>query len=227
MTQCLTSSQVYEFDRMAAEEFGMQTLELMESAGSGVADCLMRLNADRAPVVVCCGKGNNAGDGFVVARHVHRAGFAVTVVATADRETYRADAAVNLKRAEELGVKIEYLDEAGECAILCELPQPAWGVDALLGVGAAGAPRAPMDNIIRRLNAAPIKRLAIDLPSGLEADTGEPSEPTFRADVTCTLVAPKPGLLEARAKPYVGELKVVGLGVPDELLRRFELLESL
>ncbi len=99
----------------------------------------------------------------------------------------------------------------------------AWAVDALLGTGTRGAPRPPLDSAIRAMNQLPARRLAVDIPSGLDADHGQPSDPTVRADLTCTFVAAKPGLVAPLARPYVGQLHCVDIGVPRRLLSQFGL----
>jgi NAD(P)H-hydrate epimerase len=91
-------------------------------------------------------------------------------------------------------------------------------VDALLGTGARGAPRAPLDTVVQELNRLPARRLAIDIPSGLDCDTGEAHQPAFRADHTCSFVAAKPGLVRPSARAYVGQLHVLDIGVPVTLL---------
>ncbi len=225
MPNLLTSAQVRQFDRIASEEFGLRGLDLMESAGRGVADALLQADFNGGAVVVFCGKGNNGGDGFVAARHLFGNGVDASVVAVANRDAYRGDVQTNLLRAKKAGVQVQYLDESRPDSLLDQLPQAEWAIDALLGVGAVGAPRPPIDEIIRRLNStSSLQRLAIDLPSGLNPDTGEPVEPTLRADLTCTLLAAKPGLLTSQAEPFVGELRVIDLQAPEELLRRFDLV---
>jgi NAD(P)H-hydrate epimerase len=225
MPNLLTSAQVRQFDRIASEEFGLRGLDLMESAGRGVADALLQADFNGGAVVVFCGKGNNGGDGFVAARHLFGNGVDASVVAVANRDAYRGDVQTNLLRAKKAGVQVQYLDESRPDSLLDQLPQAEWAIDALLGVGAVGAPRPPIDEIIRRLNStSSLQRLAIDLPSGLNPDTGEPAEPTLRADLTCTLLAAKPGLLTSQAEPFVGELRVIDLQAPEELLRRFDLV---
>ncbi len=225
MPNLLTSAQVRQFDRIASEEFGLRGLDLMESAGRGVADALLQADFNGGAVVVFCGKGNNGGDGFVAARHLFGNGVDASVVAVANRDAYRGDVQTNLLRAKKAGVQVQYLDESRPDSLLDQLPQAEWAIDALLGVGAVGAPRPPIDEIIRRLNStSSLQRLAIDLPRGLNPDTGEPAEPTLRADLTCTLLAAKPGLLTSQAEPFVGELRVIDLQAPEELLRRFDLV---
>ena len=124
------------------------------------------------------------------------------------------------------GVVIEYLDESydGWASLNRIFADADWIVDALLGIGATGHPRAPMDDLISCMNSAvDTKKVAVDIPSGLDCDTGEIFHPTVKATHTCTFVAAKPGHLEPPAQDYVGELHVLDIGVPSKLLREFNI----
>src|SRR5690606_10612729 len=128
-------------------------------------------------------------------------GLAVNVLLLADPASLRGDAAVNYTVAEKSGIPIQVLTgnvSAPEIAPL--LREADWIVDALLGTGAQGNPQPPMSTMIECINAAPASKLAVDLPSGLNCDTGEPATPTIRADVTCTFVACKQGFQHAVAR---------------------------
>lgn len=205
-------------DRRAVEEYGMLGLVLMENAGRGCADQLCALGI-RGPVVICCGRGNNAGDGFVIARHLDLRGFAVRVLVWGRPADFRGDAAHNLQILEKSGIPLEYGRDPVDRDRLAESPAGAdWLVDALLGTGAQGEPRPPLDVVIDVLNASPGRKMAIDLPSGLDCDTGVPAKHTFRADHTCTFVAPKLGFRAETARPYLGEVHVLDIGVPRKLV---------
>lgn len=217
----LNRQQVRQVDRLACEQFGMSGLVLMENAGRGCADVLCRLGIV-GPVVICCGRGNNAGDGFVVARHLDNRGHAVRLLLWSDPAKLSPDAAANYTIARRAGLAVH---ELAGClpSLPAELVADAdWIVDGLLGTGARGTPRPPLDEVIRQLNRLPARRLAIDVPSGLDCDLGTPAEPTFRADWTCTFVALKPGLAQPSAQAYVGRVEVVDIGVPRVLLAQFE-----
>src|SRR5439155_17919856 len=127
-----------------------------------------------------CGKGNNAGDGFVIAKHLDLRGVTVKVLLLGPPDELRGDAAANYIIMQRSGLQI--VDLARQFSVTAfdsELASSDWIVDALLGTGATGTPRPPMDAAIRRMNANAAKRLAVDLPSGLDCDTGEPADPTF------------------------------------------------
>jgi len=216
----LTRDQVRRLDQLAVAEYGMSGLVLMENAGRGTTDVLCGLGIT-GPVVICCGRGNNAGDGFVIARHLDLRGHAARVLLWAEPEELTGDAAANYAILRKTDVPIEVFGGRHDADRLQEhLNGAAWIVDSLLGTGARGEPRAPLDAVIDRLNAATAPRLAVDLPSGLDCDTGEAARHTIRAAHTCTFAAVKPGLLAPAARAYVGELHLVDIGTPRALLRR-------
>lgn len=220
----LNRQQTREVDRRAVAEYGMSGLVLMENAGRGVADFLCRLGTS-GPVVVCCGKGNNGGDGFVVARHLDLCGVAVRVLLWAKPRELSGDAAVNLGILQKSGVPIEIFGKQHDRERLQRLLDgAAWVVDALLGTGATGSPRPPIDAVIEQLNGSGLPIVAIDVPSGLDCDTGDAAAATISARHTCTFVAQKPGFLTPGADRYTGEVHVLDIGAPRRLLE--ELVSS-
>lgn len=194
----LTSEQVRAVDRLTAERFGIPVQWLMEAAGWQVA----RLCRQRAYVV--CGKGNNGGDGLAAARHLHRWG-RLAGVACVDRGALRGPAADEATALEAVGVEIaaEPRLNGARCV-----------VDALLGTGLSRAPEGVYADWIRAVNATGSPVVAVDVPSGLEADSGKAHHPTVRATTTVTLGLPKPGLLEADGPAHAGEIWVADIGVP-------------
>ena len=219
----LSREQVRRVDRLAIEHFHLPGIALMENAGRGTADLLQEMGV-RGTVVICAGAGNNGGDGFVVARHLEARGYDVLVFLWTPPQRLRGDALVNLRVLQAAKTPLVLVDEIEPA--LAELEQSLssadWAVDALLGTGARGDPRSPYDMVIERLNAADVRRLAIDIPSGLDCDTGETGTPTFRADITATFVAKKPGLVVESAHPWVGRLEVLDIGVPRRLWNAFD-----
>jgi NAD(P)H-hydrate epimerase len=218
LVRALSRAEVREVDRRAIDDYGLSGLVLMENAGRGCVDTLCELGC-RGPVTIVCGKGNNAGDGFVIARHLDLRGIAVRVVLLCSADELRGDAAANYAVVARSGIPLVDLSRPfDEAALNAALSNAEWLVDALLGTGAAGAPRPPLDAAIRQMNEARAKRLAVDLPSGLDGDSGEPAEPTFRADHTCTFVAAKIGFANPRAVPYLGQVHILDIGAPRRLL---------
>jgi NAD(P)H-hydrate epimerase len=223
----LARQEVHELDRLASEEYGVSGVVLMENAGANAAR-LLEIPGIPGPVVIACGRGNNGGDGFVIARHLDAAGHRVRVLLAAVPEAYAGDAATNLRIAERSGLSIICLAEADEAAWRRELAGAAWIVDALLGTGAVGPPRGAVAIAITAINdvraaagEAPVRVLAVDLPSGLDADTGEAAGQCVRADLTATFVAEKAGFANPAAAALTGTVHVLGIGAPAALLRRF------
>jgi NAD(P)H-hydrate epimerase len=225
----LTREQCRQIDRIAIEEYGISGLVLMENAGRGCVDVLEGLGID-GPVVILCGKGNNAGDGFVIARHLEIRGHTCRVLLLSPKQELCGDAATNFAILQKTNVQVVDLSEqrAGPSSaptksdLLSNLDAEAndatWIIDALLGTGATGDPRPPFDTAIDWMNAHPAKKLAVDVPSGLDCDTGQPAAHTVHADHTCTFAAMKIGFTQPCAKPYTGVIHVCDIGAPPRLL---------
>jgi NAD(P)H-hydrate epimerase len=208
------AAQMRALDRHTIDTLGVPGEVLMECAGRAVAQAVLECLQPGDPVVVVCGAGNNGGDGLVVARHLHLLGVSVRVALTAAPDRLRGDAASNLRRARAVGVAIE-----GE---RWRAPRAGVLVDALLGTGlsrdVSGAPAAA----IRRINAARAARpgavrvVAVDLPSGICADTGRELGRSVRADVTVTMGLPKLGLALEPGRSLAGRVRVARIGIADE-----------
>jgi NAD(P)H-hydrate epimerase len=232
----LSTALVRQLDQRAVAQYSVPSIVLMENAGRGVVDKLCQWGA-AGPVIVCCGAGNNGGDGLVIARHLDLRGIAVRVLvfvrpgrwepqpASGGPNTtlpdaaaigLRGDAAVNYTIVQRSGIPLAVRDSA--TGLPHELRGAAWIVDALLGTGSQGEPRAPLDAVIAAINASGVPVLAVDLPSGLDAETGQAAATTIRAAHTCTFVAAKPGLLAPAAKQYTGALHVLDIGAPRRLV---------
>jgi NAD(P)H-hydrate epimerase len=224
----LTREECRMVDRIAMEQFHIPGLILMENAGRNCAEHLLsRCRADeltQQAVVILCGPGNNGGDGFVIARHLYNRGLKVKVVLFSPPEKYSGDAVVNLQALSGLQLPVVKFDPGWPMETATEVISkvsdcPAsWIVDALLGTGATGDPRPPLDQAIEIANSLDGRRLAIDIPSGLDSDTGQPSQATFRAHITCTFIDRKIGFENPAAAAYLGEVVVVGIGAPPEIL---------
>lgn len=197
----------------------------MENAGRGVVELLARLGAS-GTFAVACGRGNNGGDGFVIARHLEADGHPVRLLLAAAPGVYAGDAAINLEVCRRSGLPITCLADGDEMAWRGALADAGWIVDALLGTGAAGPPRGAVAAAIAAINArrtagAGVRVLAVDLPSGLDADTGAAAGACVRADVTATFVAEKQGFANPLAAAFTGPVHVLGIGAPGAVLRRF------
>lgn len=217
----LSRAEVREVDRRAIEDYGVPGVVLMENAGAGTARLLESLGVG-GPVAVACGKGNNGGDGFVIARHLDLAGHAVRLLLACRPEEVRGDAAVNLRIAERSGLTIECLADGDQAAWEVAVAGADWIVDALLGTGASGTPMGAIAAAIGAINAGRARGgtrvLAVDLPSGLDCDTGTAAGACVRADATATFVARKRGFDAAGAAAFTGDVHVIGIGAPRAVL---------
>ena len=217
----LSRDAVRDIDRRANAEFGLPGVVLMENAGRGAAELLLRLGVCGS-VVICCGKGNNGGDGFVIARHLDLHGVATRVLLFCEPADVMGDAAINLRVLQAAKFDIRVLGATPDAAELApELTKAGWIVDALLGTGTQGDIREPYVTVINAINAVHargVKVFAVDLPSGLDCDTGRPLGPCIEADHTVTFVAPKLGFSAPGAAEFTGQVHVIGIGVPRQLI---------
>lgn len=218
----LSREAVRRVDQLAISELGLPGVVLMENAARGCVDWLMELGV-AGPISVCAGKGNNGGDGFVIARHLEILGFEVRVLLFAPADQLTGDAAINFGVIKKAGSRIVELHDAKEAEIARALDGSAWIVDALLGTGTQGRLREPFALAVRCINNQPAKRFAVDLPSGLDCDSGEPiddAEHCVRADFTATFVARKSGFDNESATQFLGDVRVIDIGVPRSFLDR-------
>ncbi|HTA12284.1 MAG TPA: NAD(P)H-hydrate dehydratase [Solirubrobacteraceae bacterium] len=215
------AEQMRAVDHWAIGHQGVASLELMERAGAGVARALERLVAD-GPVTVLCGKGNNGGDGLVIARLLRHAGRPVTVVCTSPPGELTGDARANLERLPgEAPVQLGGAPwtpgaEAAPAPVAGsgELGTPAAIVDALLGTGFAGEPHGPIAAAIDAINACDAPVVSVDVPSGVDASTGIVLGAAVHASVTVTFHAAKPGLWIRPGKGCAGEVETIDIGIP-------------
>jgi NAD(P)H-hydrate epimerase len=215
----LTRAQVRDVDRRAINEYGLPGLVLMENAGRNAAALLVELGI-HGPVMICCGKGNNAGDGFVVARHLENAGVVVSILLAVPVDSLTGDAAMNFGVLQRAGTRIVEPPKQGIPTLWPqELAHADWIVDALLGTGTQGLLREPFVSAIDAINNSHRRVFAIDLPSGMDCDTGQPLGNCVRANHTATFVARKPGFDAPGASAFTGEVHVIDIGVPQKLLR--------
>jgi len=214
--------QVRAFDTWAITQLGLPGVVLMENAGRGCAERLLARLSDPAAsrVVVLCGPGNNGGDGYVTARHLANAGVHTETVICGDREHVRGDARVHLDVLERMGAVIRTWTMVGLRAETVRevLSSADWVVDAFFGTGLTGPVRAGYDVVIEALNQMGKPVLAVDIPSGLDCDTGRPLGPTVRATLTVTFVAVKRGFVRAPdAAAYTGGVEVASIGIAPRL----------
>ena len=196
-----------EADRRAIEDEGIPSLDLMEAAGRAVAQAVADLSP-AGPVRVVCGKGNNGGDGFVVARLLAELGFEAEALLLGERDELEGDAAVNAERLAEVR-------EVGADELPAALDGSDAVVDALLGTGFSGEVREPAASAIRAINENGAPVIACDIPSGVDGASGEVAGDAVRAQVTVTFHGPKAGHLIRPGKEFAGELVTAAIGIPD------------
>jgi NAD(P)H-hydrate epimerase len=215
----LSREQVRALDRRAIQVYGVPGPVLMENAGRGAAELLLALGIN-GKVVICCGKGNNGGDGYVIARHLDNGGAPVKILLFAHPQELTGDAAIayRIVAMSELPLAVFDRPPFDVEELNREFADADWIVDALCGTGLQGPMRPPMDQAVDAINASGARVLAVDLPSGLDCDTGLPLGPTVRAHHTATFVAMKKGFADPAAAPWLGQVHVVDIGVPRRLL---------
>jgi NAD(P)H-hydrate epimerase len=226
----LTREEVRSIDGRAERELGLSTLVLMENAGRGAAAWLRDRGgvSSSARVLIVCGPGNNGGDGGVVARHLDAWGVSVRVAWFARAGQIRGDAAVQRDVLARSGIEQTFEEDAGAGSgsggidrLDALISEADWVVDALLGTGLTRPVEGTLHATISALNRSGKPILALDLPSGLDADSGRPLGVAVRARATATFVAPKRGFSAPGAGDYTGEVAVVEIGVPRCLLEPF------
>jgi NAD(P)H-hydrate epimerase len=234
----LTRQQARKIDHLAINDLGIPSIVLMENAGKNATDAIQhymqRQGKELKSALLFCGGGNNAGDGFVSARHLHNQGITIQIIATKPIDQLAPDAAINATICQNMNLNIQPAPAEGASAPVSSNPQPDVIIDALLGTGFQGHLRPDILQLIQTINATktqpnPPVICAIDLPSGLDCDTGQPpqndipdhpAQPAVRADLTITFVAPKLGFTNPAAKPYLGQVQVVHIGTPPQLLNQ-------
>jgi NAD(P)H-hydrate epimerase len=208
---------------MAIEQFGIPSLLLMENAGRGVADIVSkesaRFNPEAVSVLVCCGKGNNGGDGLVAARHLKNRGFKVQVLLFANPASLKEDPALNFNIVTQMKIPGQVILQTSELNILRQHLEGAdYVIDALFGVGLNSDLKEPYASAVEVINEAGKKVIAVDIPSGLDADTGQARGNTVSAAITATLGIAKKGLYEREGPLCAGQIYVVDIGLPKEIL---------
>ena len=217
----LSCDQVRGIDRCAIEMVGVPGVVLMENAGRGAADAIEAFAGEAAhgTVAVVAGTGNNGGDGFVIARHLAMRGAKVVTLITGPEEKITPDAAVNLNIIRALAHDVRPVSPEDVKGLGEQLGQFDLVVDAVGGTGIRGPLRGTAAEAVRQINAAGRPVVAVDIPTGLDCDTGEAPDPTVRAAMTVTFVARKKGFDAPAAGEYTGQVRVVDIGIPPEIVQ--------
>ncbi|MBV8782011.1 MAG: NAD(P)H-hydrate epimerase [Phycisphaerae bacterium] len=206
----LTRTQAREIDRRCVEEFHIPSIILMENAARAVADAAMQMLSERRSVLILCGGGNNGGDGLAAARHLHNRGCAITIGLTIDPAKFKGDALTNWQIVQAMNLPVI---EAVPDAIA--VSDADLIIDAIFGTGLDKPPRPPFDQIVAAIEQSKKPVLAVDVPSGLDCDTGKPLGPCIRATATVTFVAEKAGF--PNAADWTGRVIIGDIGAPRDL----------
>src|ERR671937_2690508 len=221
----LNSSQMREADKRTIEDVGIPSLVLMENAGRQAVAAMEAMYADlmERQVAVLCGRGNNGGDGFVVARTLVQRGVDVSVFLLGRVADVRGDARTNLEILGRLGVTVVevsdsqawelHFSEVSDCTLI---------VDAIFGTGLNAPLSGLMETVVADVNASGIPVVAVDVPSGLSADSSEPIGDSIEASMTVTLAAPKLPLVLPPAETRAGDIVTADIGIPADILDTIE-----
>lgn len=219
----VTRAQMQALDHQAIEEYGIPALLLMENAGRGTADqfCFQAEQARYDPkhLLFLCGRGNNGGDGLVTARHLASRGYGVEVLLFGDPSKMSEEVRINYDIVQKMKLPLHRIPEnASEEAVKPYFSKADVIVDALFGIGLDRPVTGLFFDVIVALNFARKKVLSLDIPSGLDADTGQVLGAAVRATWTAAMGFPKKGFLVPEGAKYVGELWVIDIGLPKKLL---------
>jgi len=223
MEKALTREEMRELDRKAIEEYKIPGIVLMENAGRNVAEEIFKMLDDpqQAKVAILCGKGNNGGDGFVVARHLHNHSISVYVflIAKISDILKDGDAGTNLQILLNMKIPVkEILDIPGINSILKELNGYNILVDALFGTGLSGDVREPFKTLISGVNNLNKPMVSVDMPSGLDCNTGKILGAAIKATKTVTFAAAKKGFYLGEGPSYTGNVTVTDISIPKDLI---------
>jgi len=211
----VTSVELTTIEEKAEASYGLDAGLLMERAGAAVAEEAARMASERARVLIVCGKGNNGGDGFVAARLLSEAGFKITVAALAPRETL---APLAKAAYEKMPPEVSVLTSGDSQALDSAIDEADLIIDAIFGFNLKGAVRGVAVEAIDKINGSHKPVLAVDMPSGLEADTGKAHGRAVKADATVTFTAPKVGAMLYPGLELTGATVVADIGIPEELI---------
>ena len=214
----ITRNEARAFDYNAINKIGIPGVVLMENAGRSCAELVIeKLKGTASPKVsIFCGTGNNGGDGYVIARHLRNAGFHVDVIICGDKDKIKGDAKINLDILVSLNQPVDQINpDSGDVKQVIEKygSNADMIVDCLLGTGLTGEVKDGYKNIIETLNTLERPILAVDIPSGLDCDTGQPLGTAIEAEYTVTFIALKKGFVCEPASKYVGEIYIASIGI--------------
>lgn len=214
----VSRNQMVRIDELMIGKYGISLLQMMENAGRNMAELTRYILGDTVTskkIVVFCGGGNNGGGGMVAARHLANSGAEITVALAVDESRLKKMPAHQLRALQMMDVRITLDYPTGKFDL---------AIDALIGYGLTGPPRGVIADWIGKLNTISSPVLSLDIPSGLEADSGEPPGACIRASATLTLALPKVGMVNGDVEKYIGELYLGDISVPVRLLREIGII---
>lgn len=217
----VTGSEMKGLDAWTIEEIGIPSMLLMENAGRAVAQKAIEVYGQRESfnTIILVGKGNNGGDALVAARHLKQLGVDVKLFLLFDPDQFQGDALANWEIVKEAGIKWHLLKDDNSFYLLkLSLNQSQLVIDGIFGTGFKGSPQGNVKRAITTVNESSCPVLAIDVPSGLEADTGKVGEPCIKAKYTVTFAWAKRGLVIYPGKELAGELAVIDISIPSQVL---------
>lgn len=216
------SEEMQRMDAEAIDGLGIPSIDLMENAGRSIAESIIAdiaLDFDEARFGIFCGKGNNGGDGFVIGRHLSNAGYDVVFYTLAPKDKLSKDSQVNFEKAKKNDLEIILIEDINQ------LPQHLEAdfiIDAIFGTGFSGAPKDLSAEVIKYINNQVHDVISVDMPSGLNADNGQYDGEVVDAQFTYTLAQPKYGLFVSPGREKSGEVEIIPIGIPDEIVEKFE-----
>ncbi|MDP6178885.1 MAG: NAD(P)H-hydrate epimerase, partial [Desulfatiglandales bacterium] len=217
------ASEIQEMDRLTIEEMGIPGVVLMENAARGATKIFLDhfAPADHSHVLILCGSGNNGGDGFVMARYLHEAGLKVTVMVLSESNKISGDALINFEVIKHMHLKILEVPRQEEWVQRRQVMKGSdFLIDGILGTGLNSPVRAFYGQVIEGVNSSGKPVMSIDIPAGLNADTGQIMGVAIKADLTVTFGFPKVGQLVFPGAEIVGRLTRVDIGIPDNVANR-------
>ncbi len=211
--KAISKKQAQDIDKIAQEKFGITALQLMENAGRSTAEIAHDMLDKAGRIAIFCGKGNNGGDGFVAARHLLSKGIDVDVYLLVGYNDVKNDAKVNLDILSALGLSINELISPASLRKI-DFSSYALIIDAIIGIGLSGKIKGIAEDIIRNINNTQTLVLSVDIPSGLDADSGARPGICVEADKTITFVSIKTGMTGTSGSSYCGEIVIRDIGFP-------------
>ncbi len=211
----VTPEEMVRIDRWAIEDMGIPDMLLMELAGKGVADIIMKEYPEALYWLIVAGKGNNGGDGYVVGRHLANHGYEVDIIVLGEKSKIKGSARKNLEIAMQMGIPVSFVEQEDDLKnVYSYLDNYDGVVDAIFGTGFKGKPEGIYREAIELINTFPGKVVSLDIPSGVNAETGKVEGVAVRADITCAICLAKTGHFLFPGRDYRGELHVVDIGIP-------------